>query len=316
MHPAYSVIVFTTASGAGYGLLIWLAVETAFGPLIDDPGFGVVALGLAFALIATGLLSSTLHLGRPERAWRAFSQWRTSWLSREGVLALASFVPALVLALQWIVFDGRPEWLLAVSTLATVLLALATVACTGMIYQSLPTIRAWHQPIVTPVYVALALASGAVLLYLLLVLRGWPAFGTGVLAILLLLLAAALKLEYWRRIDAAKRTWTSGDATGLDRFGTVRVLDPPHSTPNFVMREMGYAVARNHATRLRRIALAAAFALPVLLLLASLMLGPPGAAAAAVVATLAMAAGLLVERWLFFAEAEHVVTVFYGRDAA
>lgn len=101
MNPAYSVIVFTTASGAGYGLLAWLAFWDLLGSSegLDD----VFAAGLVIALvlISGGLLSSTFHLGRPERAWRALSQWRTSWLSREGILALATYPPAGVLLLEW-----------------------------------------------------------------------------------------------------------------------------------------------------------------------------------------------------------------------
>ncbi len=98
MHPAYSVILFTTASGAGYGLIAWLAYTVFTGELQSGAALNVVAFGLALVLISGGLLSSTAHLGRPERAWRAASQWRTSWLSREAVAALATFVPILLLA--------------------------------------------------------------------------------------------------------------------------------------------------------------------------------------------------------------------------
>ena len=97
MHPAYSVILFTTASGAGLGLLAWLALLGMLDAVPADRWLGVVGLGLAFVLVAGGLIASTAHLGRPERAWRAFSQWRTSWLSREGVMAVATAVPAGVL---------------------------------------------------------------------------------------------------------------------------------------------------------------------------------------------------------------------------
>jgi sulfite dehydrogenase (quinone) subunit SoeC len=167
MHPAYSVIVFTTASGAGYGWLVWLA----FGALIDGlaahRSLGLVGLALALSLICIGLLSSTLHLGRPARAWRAMSQWRTSWLSREGVLAIATFFPAGCLGLLWVFFDGEPRAMLVLAACAVIVLAGATVWSTAMIYQSLPTIRAWHTPIVSPTYLVLALASGAVLNYAL-----------------------------------------------------------------------------------------------------------------------------------------------------
>ena len=126
MHPAYSVIIFTTASGAGYGLLVWLALSMLVTRMVPlDQMTALIGFGLAFALITAGLLSSTLHLGRPERAWRAMSQWRTSWLSREGVLALATYPVAGLLALTWL-FSPASSGLLALLALATVVCAVAT----------------------------------------------------------------------------------------------------------------------------------------------------------------------------------------------
>ena len=89
MLPAYSVILFTTSAGAGYGLLFLLAIVMPRGSVPLDTSFAVVSMGLALVLITIGLLSSTFHLGHPERAWRAMSQWRSSWLSREGVAAVS-----------------------------------------------------------------------------------------------------------------------------------------------------------------------------------------------------------------------------------
>src|SRR3569833_1292825 len=102
MHPAFSVIFFTTASGAGYALLMLLGAFGALGVLPADPVLGVVGFGIGFVAVGAGLLASTFHLGHPERAWRAFSQWRSSWLSREGVLSLATFVPAGLQAVCWV----------------------------------------------------------------------------------------------------------------------------------------------------------------------------------------------------------------------
>jgi len=167
MHPAYSVIIFTTASGAGYGLLIWLAVAAALNLVPRDPGLGFFGLGLALALITIGLLTSTVHLGRPERAWRSLSQWKTSWLSREGIAAIVTYVPAGALGLGWVFGEFMPGQI-AVGAWLSIVCALVTVWCTGMIYASLPTIRAWNQPLVAPVYETLALATGGVLLVLLL----------------------------------------------------------------------------------------------------------------------------------------------------
>ena len=81
MHPALSVISFTTLSGMGYGLAFVLALGHGNPAALSTKIAWVAALGL----ISVGFLASTFHLGNPQRAWRAVSQWRSSWLSREGV---------------------------------------------------------------------------------------------------------------------------------------------------------------------------------------------------------------------------------------
>jgi DMSO reductase anchor subunit len=315
MHPAYSVILFTTASGAGYGLLFWLALLSVFGNLPPDRALGITGLGLAFVLISGGLLSSTAHLGRPERAWRAFSQWRSSWLSREGVAAVATFVPFGLFALGWVLL-GQNRGLFGFFALLCAVMCIVTVWCTGMIYQSLPTIRAWHQPLVTPVYLVLALASGGLLALTVLRAFSHKAGGFGWVVVITLAAALLMKRMYWSAIDSAPRDRTSGSATGLGRFGKVRVLEDPHTQANFVMREMGYTVARKHAVNLRRIVQLVGFALPIALLVLSLTFGGVLALPVTMIALLAAAFGILVERWLFFAEAQHVVTLYYGADAA
>ena len=313
MHPAYSVILFTTSSGAGLGLLAWLALFGMAGAVPSFRWLGLVGLGCSFLLVAGGLAASTAHLGRPERAWRAFSQWRTSWLSREGVMAVATVFPAAVLAVGWVLLESVDGLFALAAALATAC-ALLTLYSTGMIYASLRTIRQWHQPLTAPTYVALGLASGAVLLRLLLTVFGeldaWPAW----LAIAALVICAALKWAYWLRIDGELRTYTAEAATGLGHLGKVRPLEPPHTQPNFVMREMGYKVARKHAEKLRRL-------VTILLVLAILvtaltMLAPMLAIPLSVLAFLLSAAAAAVERWLFFAEAQHVVSLYYGAERA
>src|SRR3712207_1710917 len=143
MHPALSVIVFTTSSGMGYGLLTLLGLGGAFGLLPAAPGFGIAAFALALGLVTAGLLSSLKHLGRPERAWRALSQWRSSWLSREGVAAIVTFVPALLFGLA-LALGNAP--LAAVMGILAAAGAVATTWATGMIYASLRTVRQWQHP--------------------------------------------------------------------------------------------------------------------------------------------------------------------------
>jgi sulfite dehydrogenase (quinone) subunit SoeC len=315
MHPAYSVILFTTASGAGYGLLVWLSLLGLLDILPTERWLGIAGFGLALALITAGLLSSTAHLGRPERAWRAFSQWRTSWLSREGVMALATYVPACLTALGWSVRESLGGVLDIVAGL-TVICALATLYTTGMIYASLRTIRQWYQPLTAPNYIALGLASGAVLLDLVLRWLDMCGLWFDLLTAFVLAVAAAMKWAYWLRIDDEPRTFTAEAATGLGHLGKVRPLEPPHTQPNFVMREMGYQVGRRHAVMLRNVALAAGFGLPIVFLLITSAAGWGVAVLAGLLAVISMGVGLIVERWLFFAEAEHVSMLYYGAEAA
>ena len=262
-------------------------------------------------LITAGLLASTVHLGHPERAWRALTQWRTSWLSREGVAALLTYVPAGVFGIGWVVL-GRTDGVFAVCGLLAAALAAVTVYCTGMIYASLKPVHQWHNGHVVPVYLALALMTGALWLNALLQLWAQPSVAAAATAAAAIPLAAWLKERFWRFIDTTSSRATPETAIGLPGRGTVRALDFPHTGENYLLKEMGFAVARKHAIKLRRTALAAGFAAPLLLTLAAALLPGPLATLATLLALAAATAGVLLERWLFFAEAKHSVMLYYG----
>jgi DMSO reductase anchor subunit len=314
MHPAYSVLVFTTASGAGYGLLALVALSAlAHGPA-SNRLFGIASLAIALGLITVGLVSSTLHLGHPERAWRALSQWRSSWLSREGIAALATYPAALLFALGWLDFIASPL-LLWSGALATVVSCTATVLCTAMIYASLKAVPQWQDPLVVPVYFMMGLATGGVLLTAVAGYFVGPLPALRYFTLAALTAAALMKLVYWRRIDTAPDAFTIEQATGLGRLGKVRQWEVPHTAENFVMKEMGYRVARLHADRLRRYVIAAFFLCGAAVIAQGLVAGPARAALAVLSVALA-AIAVLMERWLFFAEARHVSTVFYGARSA
>ncbi len=309
MNPALSVIFFTTSSGTGYGILALMGILAPFGVLPQARWFGVSAIAVALGLVTAGLLASTFHLGRPERAWRAFSQWKTSWLAREGVAAVVTYVPALLFGWVWWV-SGHPTGILGFS--ATVM-ALLTVYCTAMIYASLKPIRQWRNRLVPPVYLALSLFSGAVSLG---ALAGFWNSGalramSGV-ALLFGVVAMVVKLLYWRSIDRAVPTSTAQTATGLGHLGIVRLLDAPNTETNYLLREMGFRVARKHSAKLRRLAILIGFALPGLLVALSLALPTVAAVISVVLAALLVLCGTFVERWLFFAEATHTVGLYYG----
>jgi DMSO reductase anchor subunit len=314
MNPALSVIFFTTLSGAGYGLLAWIALAA----LLRQPSRPLlVSLVLALALVSIGLLSSLAHLGKPQRAWRALSQWRTSWLSREGVAALVTFAPALLLAMAllpgMIGADGDAATSLGgigrAIAIALIVCALATVVCTAMIYASLKPVPAWRHWLVLPVYLLFALLCGGLLL---LAMLSWHGTKIGNLTVLCavagVIVLTLFKLRYWFDIDATALPATRGDAVGLP-MRTVTVFERPHTQANYLTREMAFMVARKHSGKLRSLSLALLALLPLLgLLLAWLQQGAPLWLSVAAVSLLA---GAFVERWLFFAEAKHLVTLYY-----
>jgi DMSO reductase anchor subunit len=311
MHPAFSIIFFTTASGAGFALLALLGLGAPLALLPASSSFGFTALAVAIVLAAGGLASSAFHLGRPERAWRAFSQWRSSWLSREGVLSVLTFLPTAAFGVGWVLF-GTTGGLVGLCGIFAAGFATATIYCTGMIYASLKPIAQWHSRFTAPAYLIFSAMNGSVLLNALL-----QGFGVGSMAILAVSLLVTLvgwgwKLATWRYNDRLEIPTTANTATGL-AGGTVRSLEWPHTEENYLLKEMGFRVARKHSIKLRRITQILAFAAPAVLFAAAFALPLPIAAMSSVLAALLQLAGMLTERWLFFAEAKHTVSLYYGR---
>lgn len=290
MHPAPSVIIFSSLSGAGFGLLFFLGIGL---PVVTG-GTAFVFYLLAYALAVGGLLSAVFHLKNKKNAWRSYSQWRSSWLSREAWAAVGALVAMGLHAFLQVFFDTTVAplgWIGAA-------LSLAVVFTTSMIYAQLRTVPRWNQIPATPLmFLSCALAGGALL-----------STNIGIAAILLVV-AGAITVWHWLAGDRrfAEVGSTARSATGLD--GTVALWEKPHTGQNYLTREMVYHVARKHALKLRVIALVLLAVIPLLLTLL-----PMGHVLAAV-AVLSHLAGILVQRWLFFAEAEHVVGLYYGAHA-
>ncbi|OYU39851.1 MAG: dibenzothiophene desulfurase [Pseudorhodobacter sp. PARRP1] len=288
MHPAPSVILFSVLSGAGFGLLFYLG----FGLAHPSGWAAFLWWGLGYALAVIGLSASTFHLGNPQRALLAFSQWRSSWLSREAWTSVAALVLLAPMALSDWLGLGLPRgfgWPGAV-------LALGTVFTTSMIYAQIKAVPRWHLWLTPVMFLTFALAGGAVL--------AGQSFAPVLLAVLLVVL-----LAIWQVGDGqfARRAQTLGTATGLDRIGTVTVFEQAHTAGNYLLREMIFVVGRKHAQKLRGLAMVLTCLLPAVALAISTGWW------AFVAAAVCHITGALAARWLFFAEAEHVVGLFYGK---
>ena len=289
MHPAPSVILFSTISGLGFGLMLFMGLG-----LPDVSGwvaasFATLALGLA----VIGLLASTFHLANPKNAIYAFSQWKTSWLSREGILAVLTLFVFFIYAALWAFMDNRIPALGYVASL----MAMGTVFTTSMIYTQIKAVPRWNMASTPLLFLLYASAGGALLSN-----QMTP-------ALLLLGLVAAVQALAWMQGDTAlERSGSSMEtATGLGNLGKVRLVEKPHSGENYLLHEMVYVVGRKHAAKLRVLALLLGAILP-----AALILLTDVNHVVVVVILLSHLIGLFAQRWLFFAQAEHVVGLYYG----
>jgi DMSO reductase anchor subunit len=290
MHPAPSVIIFTALSGLGFGLLTFLSLGTP--DVSGKTAFFFFFIG--FALSIGGLISSTFHLGNPQRAIKAFSQWRTSWLSREGVFAVLAIIFTGIYATFLIFLDQRMQ---VVGIIGSTL-SMISVFCTSMIYGQLKTVPRWNQPMTPTLFILFTLAGGALLAAKL------------KMAALFMIILGGAQLLHWLIGDKrlSQEGGTIEAATGLGHLGKVRLLESPHSGENYLLKEMAHEIGRKHAKKLRIITILFASLLPALLLL---MTAPSHTTAA--IALILHLVGLFAGRWLFFAEAEHVVALYYDK---
>lgn len=290
MHPAPSVILFTTLSGLGFGLMVFLGI----GMPVVEGWVAFVFFALAYALAGGGLLASTFHLGNPKNALKAFTQWKTSWLSREAWLSVLTMGVVGLYAIG-IIFLGQ-NW--AILGWIGAALAVITVYSTSMIYAQLKTVPRWNSPTTSVLFLGYAIGGGALLA------------GQATVAGILLAALGIFQFFVWQAADGrlAAAGHTMETATGLGNLGKVRVFEQPHTGGNYLLHEMVYVVGRKHALKLRMIAFVLGFVIPAVLLLAL-----PAGHLIGLIAVLSHLAGIFASRWLFFAEAEHVVGLYYGK---
>ncbi|SFV52964.1 Anaerobic dimethyl sulfoxide reductase chain C [hydrothermal vent metagenome] len=311
MHPAFSVIFFTVTSGLGYGLLVMTAIMGFFidpfnQPIIQQDIWRELLMassGIGIALATLGLISSTLHLANVKNAWRAMFRFKSSWLSREGVFAILSF--PIVFAYMAVVYWTDMSGLFSALTIMIILISLTTVFSTGMIYACLKTIRAWNTSLVPVNYILLSLLGGIFALNIIFAFYGASSTLLFEIMFVLLFLAFLMKVIYYFWIGQPSNL-TVKSATGL--AGPTRLLDNGESSKNFLSKEFGYDISARIVLIIRSLSILFIFIIPVILLLGELSFNT------FVMILVIHYIGLFCERWLFFAEAKHVVNLFYGRE--
>jgi DMSO reductase anchor subunit len=321
MHPAFSVIFLTTLIGAAQGLFLALFTAQSYAafkllPQPDAHAFYGQGSLLALVLLIAGLGASFFHLGHPERAWRAATKWRTSWLSRE-VIVLPAFMGVVFLygLAHWLGWHpvlmtlpgGLPVDPSAILGVAGTLLAFALFVCTAMIYASLKFLAEWHSPLTVINYILLGGASGFSLAAafaaftapeLVSFLTGW--------AIIITLLGLVGRAASLYRNARLKPKSTLQTAIGIKHPRIVQKTQG-FMGGSFNTREFFHGSSVGALRAVKWFFLVAVFPMPVILL-ASGMQGAPILLAAAF---LVQYGGLLAERWYFFAQANHPQNLYY-----
>ena len=318
MKPAFSVIFLTTLIGVGQGLFLALFTHQSYAlfGLIQMQSATFYGYGSALALLflTGGLIASFFHLGRPERAWRSATQWRTSWLSRE-VIVLPAFLGTVFLYGAAHLSGYRTEMVslsggeaidlpIVLGALGT-LLAFALFVCTGMIYACLRFLREWHSPLTVINYILLGSSSGFTLaaFYSAMVAPSQAGFFAG-WAIIITLLAFAGRGASLVRNAHLKPKSTLQTAIGVKH---------PHiaqrsqgAMGSFNTREFFHGKSEAFLRAIKPAFLLLAFVLP----LALLVFGASGPALLGI-AFILQYIGLLAERWFFFAQASHPQNLYY-----
>jgi len=322
MHPAISIIFLTTLIGAGQGLFLALysgQLYSAFKvlPAQDPVHFYTLGSLLALALLVAGLVSSFFHLGRPGRAWRAASQWRTSWMSRE-VIILPAFM-ASVAVWGWIHYSGwnpllftlgdsySVDLMLVCSVVATVF-CFALFLCTGMIYAGIKMLQEWATPLTVINYTLFGAASGFMLA------AGFAAWqgsaltgffaGWAIILTILVLITRAASLFRNARIKPKSTLQT---AIGI-RHTHIEQKAQGSMGGSFNTREYFHGASTRKYKNVKWAFLILVFPIPLCLLSAGLISNLPGLFVAAF---LVQYVGLLMERWFFFAQANHPQNLYY-----
>jgi DMSO reductase anchor subunit len=325
MRPAFSVVFLTTLIGVGQGILTALVMaqylhEVDILPAWETPTYYATGTLVALVFLSAGLLSSFFHLAHPERAWRTITRWRTSWLSKEvivlpGVVGLA----AIYGALQWLGWDPKVIVLGDVPVRLSLIVGVVTIAasfvlfiCTGMIYASVKFIQQWASWLTVVNYILMGLASGFTVAAAHAVWANSPLTGFMVWgAFALTLVAFVMRAAAVYRNGRIKRKSDLGTAIGV-HHPNIRQVTQGFMGGSFNTHEFTPGADKSVTDNVHWLFLPIAFLFPAVVLGAAWATGNLGAVYAA---ALIQYAGLVLERWGFFAQGQHPQNLYYQATA-
>ena len=321
MHPAFSVIFLTTLIGTGQGLFLALYTGESYAAVkllpAQDGAFYAWGSLVSVVLLGLGLVASFFHLGHPERAWRTATKWRTSWLTREvivlpavlGAIAVYGAVHALGWNLSIFGIDtGVENDLTLILGAGGVLLTFALFLCTGLIYACIKFLQEWSTWLTPVNYLLLGTASGfslATVYAAMLAPELVNFFGGWAIIILVsafitrsasLIRNARLKPKSSLQTAIGVRHKTMTQRSQGQMGGSFNTREFLHGAPMWLFRSIKWTF------------LVLVFPIPLILL----SLGMNEASVAVLLSAFGIQyLGLLLERWFFFAQANHPQNIYY-----
>ena len=308
MHPSKSIIFFTVISGTGYGIFIGLLFNILFIEISYSLNYKLFISLVSFLMIVLGLLSSTLHLGHPERAWRAFSQWKSSWLSREGLVSVITFFPMVLFYYFWINNINGYVFLLIILCIFSLL----TIFCTGQMYATLKTIPSWNNSLVTPIYIFNGITVGSLFVYSINFYFNYNIFLYEKFIIITIILNLLLKISYWILIRQKTNT-NIQTAVGI-KSKNISFFEGPHTGKNYLTTEMINKSNNKNNNFLRLTFCILTFIIPLYMINQySTLIADQFILKLSMIFVFILAlVGMIIERYLFFIQSKHVVGLYYG----
>ena len=311
MKPDSSIIYFTVSSGTGYGIILSLLFFFINNDIEINTNIKIITACSSLFLITSGLISSTLHLGHPERAWRALSQWKSSWLSREGISAIITYIPILLFYIFWI-FTNYINISFLFLIIASVF-SLITVYCTAKIYSSIKAVPAWHSSLVPLIYILNSIVLGNILTHTLLHIYGIKSIFLTNSIIFFSLTALIIKFFYWYSIKNKYKSNIS-TATGLGTEKTTTFFEGPHTGKNFLTSEMVNNIKISKSFLLRFAFCIFTYITPAYYAFNqnNLVMNENIISITLIIVSIIAIIGMFIERYLFFIESKHTVSLYYG----
>ena len=308
MHPSKSIIFFTVISGTGYGIFIGLLFNILFIEISYSLNYKLFISLVSFLMIVLGLLSSTLHLGHPERAWRAFSQWKSSWLSREGLVSVITFFPMVLFYYFWINNINGYVFLLIILCVFSLL----TIFCTGQMYATLKTIPSWNNSLVTPIYIFNGITVGSLFVYSINFYFNYNIFLYEKFIIITIILNLLLKISYWILIRQKINT-NIQTAVGI-KSKNISFFEGPHTGKNYLTTEMINKSNNKNNNFLRLTFCILTFIIPMYMInqYSTLIVDQFILKLSMIFVFILALVGMIIERYLFFIQSKHVVGLYYG----